>query len=278
MPAKTWTPRDAREAVASHDFWYHTMEVAPGVETPGWFDLRPILAHMPWPDLRGKRCLEVGPYDGHLTFEMERRGASEVVAADIGSPWEWDWPLRSRESGPKAVAAMSGERTGEGFRIAKEALGSKAERVEISAYDLSPENVGTYDFVICGSLMLHLREPVRALEAIRSVCREQFLSAETISPWLSVVHRRRAAARFRGGDRCQWWIPNPAGHGLMVESAGFEIQRAVRPYAIPLGPAHPARGSRLRASPEHLLAAPVVRGVGVPHSALLCRPTSDLAG
>jgi tRNA (mo5U34)-methyltransferase len=248
------------------------MEVAPGVETPGWFDLRPIVDRMPWPDLQGKRCLEVGPYDGYLSFEMERRGASEVIAADIGSPAEWDWPIASRVSGPAAVAAMSGERTGGGFRIAKEALGSKAERVEISAYDLSEENVGTFDFVICGSLMLHLRDPVRALEAIRGVCRGGFLSAETISVGLTLAYGRKPAARLRGGDRCQWWIPNPAGHGLMLEAAGFEVDRAVRPYAIPLGAGHPDRRSRLRASLEHYLAAPVTRGVGVPHSAILCHP------
>lgn len=262
---------DARAAVASNPFWYHTMEVAPGVETPGWFDLRPIVERLPWPDLSGKRCLEVGPYDGFLSFEMERRGAAEVVAADIGSPREWDWPLRNRKSGPEVLATISGERTGKGFETARRLLGSAAERVEISAYELSPENVGRFDFVICGSLMLHLRDPIRALEAIRSVCGEQFLSAETISAALSVVHRR-PAARLRGGDRCQWWIPNPAAHRMMLRAAGFEIERSVAPYAIPLGPAHPLRKTLLRAAPQHWLAAPVTRGVGVPHAAALCRP------
>lgn len=271
MPSRTDTRRAAEAAVAANPFWYHTIEVAPGIVTPGWFDLRPIVDRMPWPDLEGKRCLEVGPYDGFLSFEMERRGAAEVVAADIATPWEWDWPVRSRTTGPEAVAAMSGERTGAGFKIAADLLGSRATRVEMSAYDLSPENVGEFDFVVCGSLMLHLRDPVRALEAIRGVCRERFLSAETVSAGLATAFRR-PAARLRGGDRCQWWIPNPAGHGLMLEAAGFRVERSVRPYAIPLGPAHPARSTRLRASPEHWLAAPVTRGVGVPHSAVLAAP------
>lgn len=275
MPAATDKVLEPQDAVASNPFWYHTMEVAPGVVTPGWFDLRPIVDDMPWPDVSGKRCLEVGPYDGFLSFEMERRGAAEVVAADIGSPWDWDWPLRARKSGPEVVAAISGERTGAGFRIAKEVLGSSAERVEISAYDLSPETVGTFDFVICGSLMLHLRDPVRALEAIRSVCTERFLSAETIDPWLSMARPRRPSARLLGGARCQWWIPNRAAHGSMLEAAGFEIERVSRAYSIPLGPAHPARSKRLRAEREHLLAAPLTRGIGVPHSALLCRPAPD---
>ena len=112
-PALAWeaqTNGGAAAAVAAHEFWYHTIDVAPGVTTPGWFDLRPVVDHMPWPDLTGKRCLEVGPYDGFLSFEMERRGAAEVVAADIGSPWEWDWPVRSRESGPRGSSLLAGDR------------------------------------------------------------------------------------------------------------------------------------------------------------------------
>ena len=48
--------------------------------------------------------------------------------------------------------------------------GSSVQAIEASAYDLSPEFVGTFDVVVCGSLLLHLREPLRALESIRSVC------------------------------------------------------------------------------------------------------------
>src|SRR6266496_2314073 len=96
-------PEEARAAVAANPHWYHTIDVAPGVETPGWFDLRPIVDRLPWPDVRGRRCLDVGPYDGFLSFELERRGAAEVVATDIGSPNDWDWPYASRTSGPEIV-------------------------------------------------------------------------------------------------------------------------------------------------------------------------------
>ena len=48
------------------------MELAPGVVTPGWFDLRGILDVLPWPDVEDKRCLDVGTYDGQLAFELER--------------------------------------------------------------------------------------------------------------------------------------------------------------------------------------------------------------
>lgn len=274
LATSTQKHADPKTAIASNSFWYHTIEVAPGVVTPGWFDLRPIVDRMPWPDLRGKRCLEVGPYDGFLSFEMERRGASEVVATDIGNAADWDWPVRSRVSGPQVVAATSGKRTGGGFQIAKEVLGSSVERLEVSAYDLSPERLGKFDFVVCGSLMLHLRDPIRALEAIGSVCEEHFLSAETISVGLTMLRRRKPTARLRGGERCQWWIPNSAAHSAMLEAAGFAIERRTRPYAIPLGSAHPSRKSALGAAPEHLWSGLVTRGIGVPHTAALCRPTA----
>ncbi len=114
----------ARDAAAQPKLWYHTIELAPGVVTPGWFDLRPIVAQLPWPDVRGKRCLDVGTYDGFLAFELESRGAAEVVAADIATPADWDWPLAARANGPAALAQMAGSEPGRGFEAARDALSS----------------------------------------------------------------------------------------------------------------------------------------------------------
>src|SRR5207244_9825176 len=80
---------EARE-VADVPYWYHSIELGPGVVTPGVFDLRPIVERLPWPDLAGKRCLDVGTSDGFFAFELERRGAGEVVAVDIGRHEQWD--------------------------------------------------------------------------------------------------------------------------------------------------------------------------------------------
>ena len=79
-------------------WWYHTLELAPGVVTPGWHDMRPVLGEIPLPEsLAGKRCLDVGTFDGYWAFEMERRGAAEVVAIDVIDPQKWDWPVGSAE-------------------------------------------------------------------------------------------------------------------------------------------------------------------------------------
>jgi tRNA (mo5U34)-methyltransferase len=266
-------PEEARRAVAERELWYHTMDLGHEIVTNGWFDLRPIVDRLPWPDLNGRRCLDVGPWDGFLSFEMERRGAAEVVALDIGSHEEWDWPAVARHRGPEAMRQMAGVEVGAGFRTAREILGSRVERVESNVYSLSPEEFGMFDFIVCGSLMLHLRDPVAALEAIRSVCAGTFMSAEEVRVGLTIRARRRPLAEFRAGERCQWWIPNVAGHRRMVGSAGFEIQQAIRPYVIPFGPGHPNRkGSWRRMTAEDALMRTISRRRGMAHSALLAKP------
>lgn len=236
--------------------WYHSIDLEPGVTTPGWFDLRPIVGRMPWPDVTGKRCLDVGTYDGFLAFELEKRGAAEVVAIDIEDHSRWDWPVRTRALGPERLAEIAGQRKGLGFDTAKEALGSEVQKLELNVYDLDPAQHGQFDVVVCGSLMLHLRDPVRALEATRGVCAGSFLSAEQIDTRLTLLSPKRAAARFRGGERVQWWIPNAAAHRLMVESAGFRVEGVQQRYRIPLGAGHPARR----------------RGRGLAHSAVCAVP------
>jgi tRNA (mo5U34)-methyltransferase len=229
-------------------------------------DLRPVVDRLPWPDVRGKRCLDVGTYDGFFAFELERRGAAAVVATDISDHEQWDWPARMRRQGGEYLASVAGPRKGLGFEIAAAALGSGAEKREINVYDLSPGAVGEFDVVVCGSLLLHLKDPVRALEAIRGVCRGVLLSAEQVDPWLSLVSRRRPAGWLRGGELTQWLVPNVAGHRALVESAGFAIERTARPYAVPLGPAHPPLRRGLR---ERVATRALTGGAGVPHAALL---------
>ncbi|MHB8329179.1 MAG: class I SAM-dependent methyltransferase [Acidimicrobiales bacterium] len=256
-------------AVKSNLLWYHTIEVAPGVVTPGWFDLRPVVDQFGWPDVRGKRCLDVGTYDGFLAFELERRGAGEVWATDIADHQEWDWLPRDRAQGPDYLAQVAGVK-GRGFEIASELLGSKVQRRFVSVYDLDPEEVGQFDVVVCGALLLHLRDPFRALEAIRRVCRGTFLSIEQIDVVQSVLRPRRPLCSVFG-TLGQWMIPNAAGHRRMLEVAGFDVLSATRPFAEPFGVSHPPAKRTVRRYFQRL----VCGGDGIPVRAVLCRPIPD---
>jgi tRNA (mo5U34)-methyltransferase len=266
------TRGDLRRAVAEVPLWYHTIELAPGVVTPGWFDLRTVAARAPWPDVRGLRCLDVASSDGFLAFELERRGAAEVVSVDIADHEDWDWLPRERESGPAGLSALSGAK-GRSFEVAAAALGSSVKRRVTSVYDLSPASLGTFDVVVCGWLMLHLRDPFRALEAIRGVCRKWFLSIEQIDPRLTLLDRRRGAFSLRG-EIGQWLVPSRLGVSRMIEVAGFDVVESTRPYATPFGSAHPP----VRQSLGRVLGDLMCRGRGVPTVAVLAKPALGTAG
>ncbi len=263
-----WTDDEVAKAVGTNPLWYHTMELRPGIVTPGWFDLRPIVGSFPWPDVRGKRCLDIGTYDGFLAFEMERRGASEVIATDIGGHENWDWPPRLRARGLDFMEEFAGPK-GLGFEIATKALKSRVQKKVINIYDLSPETVGTFDVVVCGSLLLHLRDPFRALEAIRSVCTGELLSTEQIELELTALHPRTPVTSVAHIPDVQWHVANLAGHRAMITGAGFDIIRTIRPYCDPFGPGHPPPST---SAWRRALCKAMTGRYGVPHSAVLARP------
>src|SRR3954453_4625765 len=171
--------------------WYHTLEL-PGFTTSGVFDLRPVVGEYGLPgSLEGMRVLEVGTWDGFWAFEMEKRGAAEVIAIDLDDENELDWPPRRRT--PK-----EGVKRGTGFEIAKELLGSNVQRVVRSVYHALPEDLGQFDLVFCGSVLIHLRDQMLALERIANLTKPGgvFISSEAYE-WVTDVVPF-PIARFRG--------------------------------------------------------------------------------
>lgn len=256
------------DRVANFPLWYHTIDLGAAGVTNGWFDLRPIVTSMPWPDVRGKRCLDVGTYDGYLAFELERRGAAAVVATDIPKHAEWDWLPRQRRDGVAYLDAIAGEKSG-GFRLAREALESKVDLEVINIYDLSPERVGFFDVVVCGTLLLHLRDPYRGLAAIRSVCDGEFMSSEQIDVGLTVRHPRRPAAAVFG-DKGKWQIPNAQAHFAMLDMAGFDVIDKTGMYAVPYGTGHPATTRGAVSVIKERARSALTHGRGNPHVAARC--------
>ena len=253
--------------------WYHTLELAPDLITPGWFDTRSVVPLIPFPvSLTGQRCLDVGTFDGFWAFEMERRGASEVVAVDLLDPRQWDWPNNSPESVVAAIGARKGR--GEGFLVSREALGSNVERVERSVYDVDPDTLGVFDFVYVGSLLLHLRDPIAALQRLHAVCRGQLLLVDAIDPVLTVLHRRHPTASLDGNQRPWWWKPNLAALARMVESAGFTLSQPPGRVRMPAGDGQPRpKVSRRLLSDRSYREAFLLRRRGDAHGVILATPS-----
>lgn len=264
-----------KESVAARE-WYHTLELAPGVVTPGWFDTRRLSERLPIPSsLVGKRCLDIGTFDGYWAFEMERRGG-ETTAIDILDDRRWDWPANTDPRDREAIERRKGR--GDGFLIAAAALGSKVERIECSIYDLDPDVHGQFDFVYLGSLLLHLRDPVLALARVRAVTRGRLLVVDAIAIALTLLAPRSPVLALHGDGRPYWLKPNRAALRRMAEAAGWRVADGPRTILIPAGTGfhHPPgvwRTWLTRRGREAMLAS----RLGDPHAMLLLDAGSKLA-
>src|SRR5262249_1526484 len=145
------------------EHWWHTIDLADGSVTPGGWDLRGVAQQLPWPELEGKRCLDIGTADGFWAFEMERRGAADVLATDLPSPFQ---------------AAARGR-----FERARELRGSGVRYEERDIFELA----GDFDVVFAGYVLQMLRDPVGALAHLRGICTGHLLLLETVSRPLDLL-------------------------------------------------------------------------------------------
>lgn len=179
LPEDTPERREIVAQVNQHS-WYHTIDVGHGINTPGRFDHVPALHHYPLPvDLTGKRCLDVATFDGFWAFEMERRGAAEVVALDIDSWLDLDVPPYILEDFKRRGVTT---KTGVGFDIAHKLRNSSVNRQICNVYDLSPEKFGEFDYVILSDMLVHITNPIRALENVCSVTKGEAMFVEGYAP------------------------------------------------------------------------------------------------
>ena len=193
--------------------WYHTIDLGDGVVTPGMFDHRPVLHRYPLPrDLTGLRCLDVGTMDGFWAFEMERRGAAEVVAVDVEDPSQLDWPPAVLA---RTVTTLD-ETKGDRFDLVRQALGSRVDRRLRSVYELG-DDLGAFDVVFCSDVICHLKDPVTALQRILQVCGGRAIITTPVVRFRS----KRPLAEFDGIDEFSWWAINEVTLQRMLRAVGF---------------------------------------------------------
>jgi SAM-dependent methyltransferase len=146
--------------------FYHTMDVPGHGLMPGDWDLRGgVDTYLGHEDVGGKRVLELGTASGFLCFEMERRGA-EVVAYDLNPAGSWDIVPFTGLDMPAIAADRSAHiaQINNSWWFSRRAFGSAARVVYGSVYDIPPA-IGAIDVCTFGAILLHLRDPLRALQS-----------------------------------------------------------------------------------------------------------------
>jgi tRNA (mo5U34)-methyltransferase len=115
------------------------------------------------------RCLDVGTADGFWAFELERRGAAEVVALDRPSYFQSECRAR--------------------FEQAHAKLASQVRYEEGDVYSLE----GEFDFTFMGYVLQVITDPLGALESVRRVSRELLVLDTVRHDWKHRVGLRGRA-------------------------------------------------------------------------------------
>lgn len=201
--------------------FYHTMDIPGHGTTRGYWDLRQNLTpYLGRVSFEGKSVLEIGPADGFVSFEMERRGA-RVVAVDlpVGVLRGDVFPI------PEAsYESMSLEKKRRAFWFAHRAARSKVELIECHVSDLDPSVKG-FDIALVGNVMQHLKDPVGMLINISD-------RADTIiiteADWTNGALDDRPAMELatpaiQRGDVWAWFILSPKLVEDVLSLRGFSI-------------------------------------------------------
>ncbi len=185
-------------------FWWHRIDLGNGLTTPGRDDTVTKLGQIKLPtSLQGLSVLDIGAWDGFFSYECERRGAKRVVALD---KLVWDSPAIGKR----------------GFELARRALGSKVEDVELEVLDITPERVGVFDLVLFLGVLYHMRHPLLALERVASVAGRQLI----LETHVDMNELDRPVLAFYPEDECVgdssiWFGPNRAAVEAMLTVVGF---------------------------------------------------------
>ncbi len=153
-------------------------------------------------DLSGLKALDVGPWDGYFTFELERRGA-EVTAIDYADL--------------------------DTFRKLHRLFQSRAKYLIIDVYDVSLHLLGEFDIVLLLGVLYHLKHPLLALERICSITKEvciidtyvvdpEAFQQGTSSPIPYAEFYERGEL---GGQLDNWCGPTVSQVQAWVRAAGF---------------------------------------------------------
>lgn len=145
--------------------WYHSIDLGNGIVTKG---RGPINRLERWDDsfyffdeletiVRGKEVLDIGAWDGYISFRLERMGATRLLAVDN---------LSTRPCGL------------DGFLLAKDILDSRVEFLERNVYELNPRETGRFDVVIFAGVLYHLNNPFLGLRQA-CACSRDYIVVET---------------------------------------------------------------------------------------------------
>ncbi len=218
---------EPREVSFDECAWYQVTDVPGHGTTSGRWDLRETAdAYLGNVDFEGKRVLELGTASGFFCFHMEKRGA-DVVAVDLSPEHSWDLLLGPSDDETQIRKTMKAgiRQLNNAFWFCHQAYNSKARFVHSTAYDV-PEEAGQFDIVTLCAILLHLRDPLLALERAARRATETVVIVDRMPDWAKKT--KGPFARFMPSPEGKtphggwtWWHLSPDVLIAMLKLLGF---------------------------------------------------------
>ncbi|MBY0505702.1 MAG: class I SAM-dependent methyltransferase [Bryobacteraceae bacterium] len=185
---------------------YHSMRLPDGSVLEGAMPLSYQEDRWRWfqlpEDLTGLTALDVGPWDGYFTFELERRGA-QVTAIDYADL--------------------------DTFRRLHHLMGSRAKYLKMDLYDVTRESPGEFDIVLLLGVLYHLKHPLLALERVCAITKDTCIIDTFVADPEAYARGERPAIPYAefyetgelGGQLDNWCGPTVTQVSAWARAAGF---------------------------------------------------------
>jgi len=208
--------------------FYHAIDLPRSGSQNGDWDLRgkfdKYIGSVP---LSGKTVLDVGTASGFLTFEAEKRGA-RVVSVDAISPKVWD-RIAIRQSSYATNRARWEDANGQymaalkrSYWLAHREFNSNAKAYYGNIYEL-PAELGQYDVVIVGQILVHLSNVIQALTSVADRCADTLVIAE------GMIDNNQPISRFLAradapDNNASFWHHSTGLYRELMACLGFRLQ------------------------------------------------------
>jgi SAM-dependent methyltransferase len=206
--------------------FYHTMELPELGVISGQWDLRGRLDdYLGGIPLKGRRVLDVGTASGFLSFAMEERGAC-VVSFDADTadriaflPFRKSLYSVNRPEWARATNAYL-DTLRNSYWLAHRLYQSRCKAFYGDIYEL-PEALGSFDVVVIGQILVHLKDPVNAIASAARRCSDTLVIVEGMID--SEDRFAKFFARADGGPEWIWWQYSTGLYRELMAIIGFEV-------------------------------------------------------
>jgi SAM-dependent methyltransferase len=213
--------------------FYHTVDLPNGEHHDGHWDLRGLFdVYTGRVPLSGKTFLDVGTASGYLSFMAEAAGAT-VTSFDasedtplIPIPW-----TENGEQGNVCCCGKTLDRVKNGYWYCHRAFNSKAKAIYRDVHAIAPD-MGQFDVVIAGCILLHLVDPIGALMKIAQRAKDTLIITELdpydLAPQPVLLPNFTRSHKRSPEDFMSWWQFPPEPISMFLDVIGFKTESVER--------------------------------------------------